>query len=81
MKRTIDQELIKWKKESKRLPLIIRGARQVGKSFTIEQFGRNEFTSTAVVNFEVRPEFEACFRTPFIHRYFLSKLKQVVVVT
>lgn len=63
MKRAIDQELVRWKTSAKRRPLIIRGARQVGKSFTIEQLGKNEFESISIVNFENRPEFIGCFNT------------------
>lgn len=61
MKRTIENELLKWKQKEKRAPLIIRGARQVGKSFTIEKFGNEHFKTVVIVNFELQPEFSACF--------------------
>lgn len=61
MKRTIDKELIKWKDSLSRLPLIVRGARQVGKSYAIEQFGKTSFENLIVVNFEKRSELAGCF--------------------
>jgi len=39
MQRTIEQELKKWKETPQRYPLILRGARQVGKSYIIEKLG------------------------------------------
>lgn len=61
MDRLIDKELIAWKESPDRLPLIIRGARQVGKSFAIEKLGREHFESLVVVNFELEPHFMSCF--------------------
>lgn len=63
MKRLIEEELFKWKNSNNRLPLIIRGARQVGKSFTIEKFGKENFKNIALINFEQRTDFSACFDT------------------
>lgn len=63
MKRAIETELLNWKNSEKRLPLIVRGARQVGKSFTVEKFGRENFKTVVVVNFELQPEFYSCFES------------------
>lgn len=52
MQRDFKEVLLWWKDHPQRLPLIVRGARQVGKSFLIEAFGREEFKETVVVNFE-----------------------------
>lgn len=52
MKRTAMQELISWKNKSGRKPLIIRGARQVGKTWLMKEFGKNEYAQIAYVNFE-----------------------------
>jgi len=62
MKRTIEDELTRWKGEPLRVPLLIRGARQVGKSFTVEKFGRENFAQTVTINFELRPTLKDCFR-------------------
>lgn len=63
MRRTIEQELISWSKESKPLPIIVRGARQVGKSFTVRKFGLENFKNFIEINFETMPEFLDCFKT------------------
>ncbi len=52
MKRTIDSKLINWKNQSFRKPLIIRGARQVGKTFSISHFGETCFQSLIKLDFE-----------------------------
>lgn len=49
--RDIEDELMKWKNDSDRQPLLIRGARQVGKSSLVRQFGK-QFTHYIEVNFE-----------------------------
>jgi|688.fasta_scaffold31789_5 predicted AAA+ superfamily ATPase len=61
MKRTIEPILKKWKEQSQRLPIIMRGARQVGKSFVIEKFGQENFETLVTCNFEFRPELIQCF--------------------
>jgi hypothetical protein len=61
MYREIEPVLKKWKEKENRLPIILRGARQVGKSFVIEKFGRENFESVITCNFEFQPELAACF--------------------
>ena len=62
MERSIEKELNRWKTEPLRMPLLIRGARQVGKSFTIEKFGKENFAQTVTINFELKPSLKDCFR-------------------
>ncbi|MCL2417114.1 MAG: ATP-binding protein [Bacteroidales bacterium] len=52
MKRTALQQLIEWKHRPDRKPLIIRGARQVGKTWLMKEFAKNEYDSYIYVNFE-----------------------------
>lgn len=61
MKRDIEQELVNWKNQKDRYPLIIRGARQVGKSYLIETFAKGCFQNIVVVNFELQPSLKDCF--------------------
>jgi len=61
MKRDVDSVLLQWKDEIGRLPLLVRGARQVGKSFTVSGFGEKHFDNCVIVNFEQRPEYGECF--------------------
>ena len=52
MKRKIYDELLKWKNKSGRIPLILNGARQVGKSYILQEFGKREFNNFIIVNLE-----------------------------
>jgi len=52
MERVAMRDLISWKNKSGRKPLIIRGARQVGKTWLIKEFGKNEYAQTVYMNFE-----------------------------
>lgn len=52
MYRKIMEELIKWKKDKERKPLILRGARQVGKTYIIKQFGEENYDGVAYFNFD-----------------------------
>lgn len=63
MYRELEKELISWKSQTERYPLIIRGARQVGKSYLVETFGKNHFQNTVVVNLEFQPQLKECFKS------------------
>lgn len=63
MKRDIERDLFNWKERKDRMPLLLRGARQVGKSYIVEEFGKKTFKNLVVVNFEFRPELKQCFTT------------------
>lgn len=63
MKRDLEKELLKWKNDGGRLPLILRGARQVGKSFLVRQFGETYFDHFVEINFEYEPQLKQCFST------------------
>ena len=52
MKRDIDTNLVDWKKSEFRKPLIIRGARQVGKTYSVCRFGENHFETFIKLDFE-----------------------------
>ncbi|MBW2634939.1 MAG: AAA family ATPase, partial [Deltaproteobacteria bacterium] len=61
--RDIDPELVKWKESRSRRPLLVRGARQVGKTHSIIEFARAAFENHVTVNFEEQPEFSMCFQS------------------
>ncbi|GHT54386.1 ATPase [Bacteroidia bacterium] len=52
MKRKIYADLVKWKNKPDRMPLIVNGARQVGKSYILREFGKQEFDNYIMVNLE-----------------------------
>jgi len=55
LKRIITHELIKWKNKKGRMPLLLHGARQVGKTHIIREFGKEHYKNTAYVNLETDP--------------------------
>ena len=61
MKRTVDPILTQWKNSRVRQPLLVRGARQVGKTYSVTDFGKRAFENIVTVNFEERPELSRCF--------------------
>ena len=63
MKRDLYKEFVLWKNESERKPLVIRGARQTGKTWLTRYFGKNEFENFVEVNFEFKPHYKSCFST------------------
>jgi len=58
-------ELIAWKNRPNRKPLIIKGARQVGKTWLIKDFGRNFYEQMVYINFEKSKRFQAIFADDF----------------
>ena len=50
MKRDIYNKLLQWKNDSNRKPLIITGARQVGKTWIMREFGKNEYANVVYIN-------------------------------
>ena len=65
LKRKIDDYLIEWKKNKNRLPLIIKGARQIGKTNAIRHFGNNNYTTFIEINFALQPQFKTIFEEGF----------------
>lgn len=61
MKRYIYQQLIDWKNSPSRKPLMLYGARQVGKTYILKEFGRKEFDNLVYVNCYKNPQVEAVF--------------------
>ncbi|OGN62282.1 MAG: hypothetical protein A3F40_02035 [Chlamydiae bacterium RIFCSPHIGHO2_12_FULL_27_8] len=61
MKRKVLNSLIAWKSQPKRKPLILMGARQVGKTFLLKKFGEQEYTNTLYLNFEDNPRLSKLF--------------------
>ena len=73
MKREKLSELISWKNKSSRKPLIIRGARQVGKTWLMKEFGSTQYTQTVYINFEKTKQLKSLFEEDFdIRRIILA---------
>ena len=50
LRRKIDQYLIEWKNSENKMPLIIKGARQIGKTESIENFAKNNYKNISYKN-------------------------------
>ncbi|MCP4313400.1 MAG: ATP-binding protein [Bacteroidetes bacterium] len=61
MKRAIIQSLLEWKHRKSRSPLILRGARQVGKTYSVEEFGKKEYLNFLKIDLEEKPELKKLF--------------------
>lgn len=61
MLRRAMEDLVKWKNSRDRKPLIIRGARQVGKTWLLREFGKNQYEKCAYINFDNNERMEGLF--------------------
>ncbi len=65
LKRKIDQYLIDWKNDKDKMPLIIKGARQIGKTESIENFARNNYKNIVEINFALDRQYLDIFNDGF----------------
>ncbi|MCQ2554225.1 MAG: AAA family ATPase [Clostridia bacterium] len=61
MRRNVKEQLIEWKNSSDRKPLILRGARQVGKTWLMKDFGKTFYRDFAYFNFDEEEELKSVF--------------------
>ena len=74
MERLIQDSLLKWKIAHRRKPLIIRGGRQVGKTWTVTRFGRTQFKSLVVLDLEKRADLHGLFEGNLDGKLLLARL-------
>ena len=74
LKRKIDDYLIEWKNNKNRLPLIIKGARQIGKTNAIRNFGNNNYKTFIEINFVLQPQFKTIFEEGFEVNNIIKKI-------
>jgi predicted AAA+ superfamily ATPase len=72
MKRSAYSKLFDWKQNKDKKPLILKGARQVGKTYLINQFAENEYKNFVYLNFE---------KKPFLAKYFEKDLSPSKIVS
>ncbi|HLP61253.1 MAG TPA: AAA family ATPase [Candidatus Deferrimicrobium sp.] len=63
MERILYKQLLAWKSQTDRKPLLLQGARQVGKTYLVKEFARKEYTDCAYFNFEQTPELGSLFES------------------
>ncbi len=73
MKRTIDYYLRQWKDDAYRMPLLLRGARQVGKTYAVRQLGKL-FPQFIEINFEAQPTLKSIFEKDLLAERILRDL-------
>ena len=65
MWREIEKKLLAWKNRSNRKPLVLSGIRQCGKTYSLQSFGREQFSSCVYFNFEAQPGLDSIFAQDF----------------
>ena len=63
MKRNAIRDMINWKNDAERKPLVLKGARQVGKTWLMKEFGKNYYKSFVYFNFDEEEELKSIFET------------------
>lgn len=63
MRRDLYKKLLAWKSSPRRKPLLLRGARQVGKTYLLKKFGAQEYSRTVYLNFEEEPLIDDFFKS------------------
>lgn len=77
MKRAIWEQLVNWKNETDRKPLIIRGARQVGKTWIMQEFGRAEYEDVIYLNCDDEPRASDLFAADYDMERILLQLQAI----
>ena len=70
LKRKIDEYLLEWKKNEERLPLIIKGARQIGKTESINHFAEQNYSNIVSINFVLEPKYKKYFYDRYIKKIY-----------
>ena len=80
MKRKIYQQLLKWKENKDRKPLMLLGARQVGKTWIMQHFGEREYKKVAYVNCDDEPRMKQLFELDYNIERILMTLQAITSV-
>jgi predicted AAA+ superfamily ATPase len=74
MERKIEKNLLKWKSSKNRKPLLLRGARQVGKTWSLLKFGKQHYKNILYLNFESNNELQGIFERDLSPTRILNEL-------
>lgn len=77
MYRKITEYLIEWKNSKTRKPLVLQGARQVGKTYSVLEFGREHYDNVAYFNFETNPKLNETFSGDISPEYLVPILSHI----
>ena len=78
MERFAIEEMKKWKESSNRKPLVIMGARQVGKTWLMKEFGRKYYKNTAYISFYNNSDMKNLFDSDYDIKRILPYMKNLV---
>ena len=75
LERKITKKLLEWKEEKNKPCLLVKGARQVGKTYIIEDFAQSNYQSYIYINFELMPEYKEIFNGNLDIKTLIMKLE------
>lgn len=78
MERTIKKDLIKWKSSPDRKPLVLKGARQVGKTYILEKFGQEYFKKYHYIDLRENKNIQNIFKDTYNPREIIRQLEFVL---
>ena len=81
MERKMSKKLLEWKKDKEKTPLIIYGARQVGKTYTILSFGKENYKNVAYINFEDNSKIAKIFEKDLEIERIIKELSVMLGIT
>mgnify|MGYP000186549621 CR=1 FL=1 len=74
MERLLIHQLLKWKESTHRKPLVLEGARQVGKTWLLREFGKKYFKDVCYINFEQKDRLESIFAGDLSPQFIIEQL-------
>lgn len=77
MERKIYKQLIDWKNSSSRKPLLLMGARQVGKTYIVKKFAKENYEDYIFINFEEKKGIESIFEGDLTPSIIISKIENL----
>lgn len=83
MRRLIEDKLLNWKNAKRRKPLILRGARQIGKTWIIKEFGKTQYKNIVTIDFEKERELHGLFEKsldPLTIKQSIEIIKKIKIV-
>ena len=79
MKRNAMESLVRWKNDEERKPMVLKGARQVGKTWIMKEFGRQYYESYVYFNFDEEEELKSIFETNK-NPYRIIELLSIIII-
>ncbi len=79
MFRNKKEDLLKWKDKVDRLPLLLLGARQVGKTYLLKEFAKENYKDFIYINFELEPQMRSLFDQDLKPERIISDLELILM--